>query len=170
VEFYDKVRTEVLRNEDDWPLIATALKTMESYMDPPGSWGLFMEEVRRFLIDIMGMPLNSGLRTALAVQLAHLPSPGRQFPLILELEHDYAAWQDTILITREEGHREDWQDHTPHLSEFGPATLTIDDPNSVCRRAIGKHMYVLGVNLHSWELDSPVARPRMGATSSVQVA
>ena len=59
------------------------------------------------------------------------------------------------------GRRECWQYHTPELAVFGPVTLTIDDPNSVCRRDVGKHMFVLGVNLHSWELESPVARPRM---------
>ncbi len=104
---------------------------------------------------------NSSLRTVLAVQLAHLPSPTRQFPVSLELEHDYVTWQDVVLRAREEGHREDWQDHTPKLAEFGPVTLTIDDPNSVCRRDVGKHMFVLGVNLHSWERESPIARPRM---------
>jgi hypothetical protein len=109
------------------------------------------------------MPDNSGLRTTLAVQLAHLPAPGRQFPHVVQLEHDYMAWQDVLLTSREEGHRDDWQDHIPRLSEFGPATLTILDPGDVCRRDIGYHKNVLDMNLRSWELVSPVARPRLGA-------
>lgn len=161
VAFYDRVRREALADEDTWPVIATTLKTLQGYMAPPGSWGLFIDEIRQFLTKKMDIEDNSSLRTVLAVQLAHLPSPAREFPVRIELEHDYVTWQDVVLRTREEGHREDWQDHTPKLSEFGPVALTIDDPNSVCRRDVGKHMYVLGVNLHSWELESPVARPRM---------
>ena len=133
-------------------------------MAPPGSWGLFIEEIRRYLVDRLGMPDNSGLQTALTVQLAHLPAPGRSFPEILELEHDYAAWQAAMLSSREDGHRDDWEEHTPRLSEFGPATLTIHDPNEVCSRDIGKHRLVLDYNIRTWELQSPVARPRLGIT------
>jgi radical SAM superfamily enzyme YgiQ (UPF0313 family) len=162
VEFYDGIQTEALQHPNEWPVMATILKTLEGYMAPPGSWGLFIEEVRRYLVNNMQMPDDSGLRTTLAVQHAHLPAPGRQFPLIMNLEHDYMAWQDVLLTSREEGHRDDWQNHIPRLSEFGPASLTIDDPGEVCRRDIGYHKNVLDMNLRSWELLSPVARPRLG--------
>jgi len=162
VEFYDKVQTEVLRNPTEWPVISTSLKALERYMTPPGSWGLFMEEVHRFLVDYLGMADDSALRTALAVQHAHLPAPDRQFPFVVELEHDFIAWQEAMFASREAGHREDWQDHIPRLSEFGPTSFTINDPNSVCIRDIGHHKNVLDVNVRSWDLDSPLARPRLG--------
>lgn len=144
--------------------MATTLKTLEGYMAPPGSWGLYMEEVRRYVVEHMGIPEDSGLRTALAVQHAHLPAAGRTFPHAVELEHDFCAWWDTLLTTREEGHREDWEKHIPRLHEFGPATLMIDDPNHICHREIGKPLFLLLYNLRTWELDSPVARPRVGNT------
>ena len=163
VEFYDNVQSEAWRHPHEWPVISTVLRTLESYMAPPGSWGLYIEEIHRYLVTHLGIPDDSGLRTTLAVQHAHLPTPGRQFPDIVKLEHDYMAWQDVLLASREEGHRDDWQDHIPRLSEFGPATLTIHDPNEICRRDIGYHKSTLDFNLRSWELDSPVARPRLGA-------
>lgn len=165
VAFYDQLQSEVARHPSDWPTIGIALRTLESYMAPPGSWGLFIAEVRRFVVERLGVTDDSGLRTALAVQLAHLPAAGRAFPYVLELEHDYVAWQDVLLNTREEGRREDWQDCIPRLSEFGPATLTIDDPNEICRRDVGKPKYFLDYNLRTWELDSPVARPRLRTAS-----
>ena len=131
-------------------------------MAPPGSWGLFINEVRCFLVERLGLPDDSVLRAVLEVQLAHLPAAGRTFPLVLELEHDYPAWQDALYQAREGGHREDWQDHIPQLSEFGPATLTIEDPNEVCRYDVGKPMGALYYTMRSWEMDSPVARPRLG--------
>jgi len=165
VEFYDSIQAEALKHPDDWPVMATILKTLEGYMAPPGSWGLFIEEVRRYLTNNLQMPDNSGLRTTLAVQHAHLPAPGRQFPQVVKLEHDYMAWQEVLLTSREEGHRDDWQDHIPRLSTFGPATLTIHDPGDVCRRDIGYHKNVLDMNLRSWELVSPIARPRLGSAA-----
>ena len=46
--------------------------------------------------------------------------------------------------------------------DFGPSALTINDPNGVCIRDIGHHKQVLDFNLRSWDLDSPLARPRLG--------
>ncbi|MGI9603248.1 MAG: B12-binding domain-containing radical SAM protein [Acidimicrobiales bacterium] len=163
VDFYDAVRAEVFSRPDAWPIIATTLRILEGYMAPPGSWGLFMAEVRRYLVDHLGLPDDSALRTTLAVQHAHLPAPGRTFPQVLELEHDYTAWQDALLTTREDGHRDDWENHIPQLSDFGPASLTVHDPNDICRHDVGKPMGALAFALRSWEMDSPVARPRLGA-------
>ena len=165
VAFYDKVRSDVSRHPDDWPVVSTTLKTLEGYMAPPGSWSLFIAEIGRYLVEVLELADDSALRTALVVQHAHLPAPDRKFPAALELEHDYAAWQDLLLIAREEGHRDDWQDHVPRLCEFGPATLVIEDPSEVCQRDIGKAKVILDLHLHTWELESPVARPRLGAVS-----
>ncbi|MDZ7783912.1 MAG: hypothetical protein U5K56_13585 [Halioglobus sp.] len=161
VEFYDRLRMAALRDPVEWPIISLALKTMERYMAPPASWGLFMNEVRRFVLEELDLPDDAALETALAVQLAHLPAPGRRFPDTLELQHDFAAWWEAVLTTREEGHRDDWQDHAPRLSEFGPASFTVDDPNRICRRDLGTSMYILLINIRTWELDSPVTRPRV---------
>ena len=65
-----------------------------------------------------------------------------------------------MLTSREEGHREDWEKHVPRLSEFGPGTITISDPNKICHLEVGRSLTALGYNLHTWELDSPVARAR----------
>ncbi|NND69443.1 MAG: hypothetical protein HKN19_17770, partial [Halioglobus sp.] len=146
---------------DRWLMISTALNTLEGFMAPPGSWGLFMAEVRSYLIDVLGMPEDSGLRTALKVQHAHLPGPGRVFPEVHELEHDFNAWQEAMFQCREEGNREDWEERIPRLCDFPPATLTIADPNEICRRDMGKSRFALDINLRNWELDSPIARARL---------
>ena len=117
--------------------------------------------MHRFVVTHLKVADDSALRTALAVQLAHLPSPGRHFPHVLELEHDYAAWQEALFAAREGGHREDWETRIPRLAEFGPASLLISDHNQVCCRDIGGSKYALDMNLRTWELDSPVSRARL---------
>ncbi|MDZ7783946.1 MAG: hypothetical protein U5K56_13755 [Halioglobus sp.] len=113
----------------------------------------------------MSLPEDSALETALAVQLAHLPAPERAFPEVLHLDHDFAAWQNEIFSARENGHKNDWEQHVPKLSEYGPATLTIKDPNEVCRVDLGKPMGIMAYAMRSWEMDSLVARPSLGAVS-----
>ena len=161
VEFYDRLRSDVHADPDRWFMMSTALNTLEGFMAPPGSWGLFMAEVRSYLIDVIGMPEDSGLRTALKVQHAHLPGPGRVFPEVYELEHDFTAWQEAMFQCREEGNREDWHERIPRLCDFPPATLKINDPNEICRRDMGKSRFALDINLRNWELDSPIARARL---------
>jgi radical SAM superfamily enzyme YgiQ (UPF0313 family) len=160
IEFYDRLQMEVLQHPREWPVIADTLRSLDSYMAPPGSWSFFIEEVRRYVIDHMGLPDSSGFRTTLAVQHAHLPAADRKFPYTLNLEHDFTAWWNAMLVSREEGHREDWEKHVPSLSEFGPAKITVADPNKICSREVGKSLGALSYNLRTWELDSPVARAR----------
>ena len=160
VKFYDDLQIEALRCPQDWPVISNALKTLPIYMSPPGSWSFFIDEVRRYVVDHLGLTVNSALKTALVVQHAHLPAADRVFPYTLDLEHDFTAWWNAVLTAREEGHREDWEAHVPSLSEFGPATITIADPNKICLLEVGKPLSALDYNLRTWELDSPVARAR----------
>lgn len=166
VAFYDKIRTDVLPHPEQWPVLTSTIGMLENYMGPLGSWALFVEEIHRYLVQHLNIADDSALRTTLAVQLAHMPAAGRRFPETLELEHDFAAWQSALFTAREEGHREDWQDHIPRLSEFGPATFTISDPNEICRRDVGKSKYMLDMNLRTWELESPMARPRLADMAS----
>lgn len=170
IEFYDRVRSEALSHPEQWPIIASAVNTLEGYMAPQGSWGLFIAETRRYIVDYLGLPDDSALRTALSVQHAHMPTPGRVFPDTIALEHDFISWQEALLACREDGHREDWHKHVPRLSEYGPATLVIDDPNEICVRDVGVHKYLLDFGLRSWEFDSPLARPRLGAVSNLLLA
>ncbi|NQX89492.1 MAG: B12-binding domain-containing radical SAM protein [Halioglobus sp.] len=166
VEFYEALRATALRDTRAWPVIAATLRYLEHYMAPPGSWGLFVEEIRRFLLAELGMDNNAALHTVLTVQLAHLPAPDRTFPDVLKLEHDYAAWQDLMLNTREAGHRDDWEAHMPKLAAFGPATLVIEDPEEICSRDVGKHRVVLDMRFRNWELKSPIARARIGSIAA----
>ena len=165
VDFYNRLRIAAQARPQDYPIVLATLSTLEQYMAPPGSWGLFMDEVHRFLINELGVADDSPLRTVLAVQLAHLPSPERKFPQHLELEHDYAAWQQELLQVREAGHRSDWEKHLRPLAEFAPASLVINDPNEVCRIDLGKPMGAIAYAMRSWEMDSAVARPSLGLAS-----
>jgi radical SAM superfamily enzyme YgiQ (UPF0313 family) len=166
VDFYDRLSTDAYADPIAWPATVTALRLLEAFMAPPGSWGLFIDEIRRYLTTELGLPDDSALETALTVQLGHLPAVDRAFPVVLSLPHDYVAWQNELLAARENGHRGDWEQIIPPLSSYPDAELKISDPNDICRTDIGKPMGVLGFALRSWELDSRAARPRLGAATT----
>ena len=108
------------------------------------------------------MPDDDALATVLAVQLAHLPSRDRQqFPETLELAHDLVAWHQMWLDSCDAGHREDWEQRMPALRELGPGTITIDDPDDICRTAVGGSLALFSMRLQAWDFGSPVARPRI---------
>jgi radical SAM superfamily enzyme YgiQ (UPF0313 family) len=167
VDLYDRLSRDAEADPIAWPSIATTVRLSEAFMAPPGSWGLFVDEVHQYLTSVLRVADDSALHTVLTVQLAHLPAVDREFPVLLSLPHDYVGWQDEMLAAREDGHRADWEQMIPPLSSYPAAELKISDPNDICRTDIGKPMGMLGLALRSWELDSRAARPRLGAATAV---
>ena len=51
----------------------------------------------------------------------------------------------------------DWTTRVPHLREYGPAEMVVDDPAGVSQHGQGYDLEE-GI-LDSWEMDSPVSRP-----------
>ena len=108
----------------------------------------------------------SGSRAAIAgfislcanslAQLALIPARDRSFPETVELAHDFPAWQAAVLAAKRD-HGDRWTEVVPRLSSFGPASFTVDDPQSVA--ALGLGMALVYDPDSDWELDSPMARP-----------
>ncbi len=145
---------------DRWPALSLAMRVVPENMVPPVSWQLFIEEMRVFLVERLGVPTGSGLDTVLAVQRAVLPSIGRSFPQTIELAHDVGAWYRDVLRAKDDGHRSTWPDHVAALETYGPTSFTIDDPDHLCEVGLG---FGIDANPHaSWELRSPVARHLAG--------
>ena len=156
VDLYEMLWRAGLDDRNRWPAMSFMFETGPSFMIPPVSWRLFIDEVHRFLVDELGMADDAVLRTALDVQHALLPSRNRRFPQVLELAHDFGRWHTEMLAAKDDGHWFDWVDVVPTLGELPPAVFPIDDPNEVCVHNIGYH--VEGDIFSDWELRSPVSR------------
>jgi hypothetical protein len=136
-------------------------------MAPPCSWSLLMDDVRSYLVDRLGVVADSALDTVLAVQHAVLPAVGREFPHEISLDHDYAAWHQTVAIAKETGDRSTWPERVRPLREQPPARFVVEDPSDVCRSLIGGSIESLSMMLVGWELESPVTRSLMSAAPAV---
>jgi radical SAM superfamily enzyme YgiQ (UPF0313 family) len=154
VELYERIRRQARAHPDRWPLLELVTERVPQYMGPPVSWGLAMAELRRFLVDELGVADDSALEVALAVQHAVLPSSDRTFPVTLELAHDYVSWWSAVREQKRAGNH-DWGASVPPLRDHGPGVLTVDDPVGLVTARIGHpfQLHSLGLN---WELRSPV--------------
>jgi hypothetical protein len=155
VDFYNRLRVDVLESDGRWPTIAFTFRAVPFLGIAPVSWRLFVDEVHRYLCDTLGVADDSALRTVLAVQHALLPAPGRVFPLELQLEHDWASWYQAMTDAKDRGIR-DWTGEVPPLRDLPPAPFIVDDPRAVCSSGMG---YRIEDYYHAdWELRSPVER------------
>jgi hypothetical protein len=155
IELYERLRLDARAHPDRWPALAFTFRVMPFLGTPPVSWRLLVDETRAYVTKVLTLPDDDALDTVLLVQHALLPSRGRQFPVTLELAHDYAAWHRAMVEVKDAGFV-DWEGRVPRLRDLPPGRFTVDDPHDVCGRALGVE---IDENLHgSWELASPVAR------------
>jgi hypothetical protein len=155
VALYDQLRQDVRRRPDEWPTLDFTFRVVPFIGAMPLSWRTFVDEVRRYLVTVVGV-VDDSLETVLQVQHALLPSRDRQFPVTLKLDHDYASWFSRIVEAKDAGRGAGWEQEVPRLSEFGPADFVVNDTHEVCTHGVG---YELDTHEHAtWELDSPVAR------------
>jgi hypothetical protein len=125
-------------------------------MAPPVSWHLTIDEVRRYVVTVLGVPDDSALDTVLQVQHALLPAADRVMPLALQLSHDFETWHAGMLRAKEEGHLEDWHERIPRLVDLPPADFVVEDPNHVCTAGLGFDIEFEPYG--NWEMVSPVGR------------
>lgn len=156
ITFFEQMADVVRADPKRFPTLAFAIESVPMLMVPPVSWSLLLDDVRRYVVEQVGVSDDAALDTVLAVQLAHLPARERRFPDTLELVHDYAAWHGEMKAVRSSGHRSDWETKVPPLRSFGPARLTVEDPHEVCAltQSVGGDF----ARLLPWEFSSAVAR------------
>jgi radical SAM superfamily enzyme YgiQ (UPF0313 family) len=156
VDLYETLWRVSRADRDRYPAMAFVFESGPSLMVAPASWQLFMNEVRTYLTEEIGLPDDDALESVIQVQLGLLPSRNRQFPEVLELPCDFGAWHAAMIAAKDDGHTGDWPAFTPRLRDMPPGHFPIDDPNQVCILNMGYH--VEGDIYSDWELRSPVAR------------
>ena len=157
VDFYERCWRESLASAERWPTMRFTFDALPQAMVVPVSWRLFIDEVHDFLVEEIGLVDDSALRAVLDVQHGILPARDRSFPLRLELAHDYVSWHRSMIDAKDAGHRGDWPDVVPRLTEFGPGHLVVDDPDDVGVLDMGFRLDDSSLAAN-WELRSPVSR------------
>ena len=157
IDLLDQLAAAAEEDPERWPWLWVSLELLPRFMAAPGSWRLLLGDVRRYLVDELGVADDDALDTAIDVQHALLPDHSRRFPDEVGLAHDYGAWWRDVAAAKAAGHLHDWPDHVRALRTYGPSTFRVDDPGLAATRALGGRFHAYGMGLN-WEMDSPVAR------------
>jgi hypothetical protein len=165
-DLYRHLPARVLEHGTRWPALAATVVHGSSVMAPVYSWALVFDDLRRHLAAEYGLG-GSGLDAVLTAQRAILPAPGRTFPATVELPHDVVAWYRDILRAKGSGHRADWTSVVAPLESFGPAPLTVADPDGVSDHLLGVKLETSAVGA-SWELESPLSRAHVAHEEMTQ--
>jgi hypothetical protein len=160
IDFYSQFVTDVTAAPHRWPSAAIAIRVIPEVMVPPVSWRRFVDDVRAYLTERHGVADDTALSTVLEVQHALLPARGRQFPIRLELSHDYPSWHALVAEQRGVGNFDTWPDHVPSLRDLPASTFVVTDPLRTCESALGYPCDSFLYFENSWDLCSPVSRPR----------
>ncbi|MGI9603781.1 MAG: B12-binding domain-containing radical SAM protein [Acidimicrobiales bacterium] len=156
VDFYEGLRHRSIADPHRWPSLANAVLSGPGLMAPPGSWKLYVDDLRDYVVTVHGVADDDALDTVMTVQHAMLPAFDRPAQQVFELAHDYAAWFGALVGVKEGSDRADWASHVAPLRSFGPAAFTVTDPLTLTN-AIGCEIEAHGFGVN-WEYDSPIRR------------
>ncbi len=156
IEIYQRLVAAIDEDREKYPIIAFSIRAVPGLLIPPASWALVVHEAHRFLTEELGVADDAALASVIRVQLAVLPSPGRQMPDQIRLPHDYGRWHEDLVEAALNGHRQDWETVLPKLRDMPAATFMVEDPDKICEFGIGSAED--GDLYGNFELRSPVSR------------
>ena len=123
IDLFDRLWEGAKDDPLRWPLLNFSLNVLHRFMVPPISWSAWLAEVRQFLVEEIGIVDDDALDTMIAVQHALLPDREREFPLTVELAHDYVGWHASMIEAKQHGHLDDWPLHVVPLRDLPAGTL-----------------------------------------------
>lgn len=142
---------EMVQAEPDrLPAVTWVLRFFNREKILPGGWRSFYDQVGKFLVERYAVRADSALAVVLAVNEAVMPDEVREYPLTLDLAHDFERY----FID----HNRLGVETVRPLIEYGPASLTISDPNNIRHIDIEHQQY--DSHQYFWELHSPICRPQ----------
>jgi hypothetical protein len=161
------------RDPNRYPLLNWVLRYFDYYQTRPFGWRSFYDEVRRFLVDELGIPLSSALDDVLQLQAFLMPAPGRQLPATIGLHHDYVAYvKDNTASLWSSGHSEPIKQP---LADYPSATVTVlSDPMGYCNRVEDRSVDPRNETMTDafwmaghFELDWPLVAPYPGVNEGM---
>jgi radical SAM superfamily enzyme YgiQ (UPF0313 family) len=121
----------------EFPVLAWTLENFDLWCVSGLSWSRFYKEACDLLTEAFDLRWDADLETALRLQQAIMPAPGRQLPVVVDLPHDFPAYlRDAATPLYRDGSA---ARPTQPLQAYGPVRLTVvRDPHGIC--AEGLHL------------------------------
>ena len=148
LDFLHQLYNELERHPYKFPALTYASKVFMHYLNVPGGWNEFYNEIADFTEQKYGIPRNSAFVAVLRYNEMVMPDDTFTYPLNVQLEHDVPAY------FRDHNLKDD-QDQRP-LVEYPPSRTTIYNRYAYGHINYNREQY----DSHQvfWELQSPTAR------------
>ena len=148
LDFLHELYNELESSPYKYPALTYASKVFRHYLNVPGGWNEFYNEIADFTWKTYGIPRNSAFDAVLHYNEMVMPDDAFSYPLDVQLEHDVPAY------FRDHNLRQG-QDRQP-LVEYPPARATICNKYAYGHINYNREQY----DSHQvfWELQSPTAR------------
>ena len=150
MDFLQDLLRFVRDKPNQYQQISWAVLFFEQNKYMPGGWNLFYQQVAAYIKLQYGIDNNSSLRTVLSVNEACMPDDTLNYPLQVDLKHDFTAY--FLARTSQSEQRE------MPLADFPPAKFSVSDPNSMVSIDLDYLQY--DNHQYFWELHSEVSRAK----------
>lgn len=150
IDFLQKLFKTVSQYPGQYPQITWAVRFFNQDKTMPGGWSVFYQQVADFIEQSFGIKDDSGLKTILKVNQLCMPDDRVQYPLQVDLAHDFTAYFSAK--SSQASHKD------KPLTDYPAAKFHVSDPNSM----VSIDLDYLQYDSHQffWELHSEVARPK----------
>lgn len=169
----DHIRRTTDADPQRFPVLTWVVDCFDLVAVAPIGWRSFYADLRRFVLEELGVAPSSALDCVIDLQIALMPQPGRTFPSVSWLAHDYLAYyRGAIRSLYVSGAA---TGPVQPLAAYGPASFEITgDPLDLCtfgvrpggdpRSETMQGDFVVGSSV-AYELASPLMRllPYVGA-------
>ena len=135
LDVLDRLRRTLADDPLRYPTVAWTFEYFDLHPTVAVGWSSFYDEIRRFITDELGVEADSGLDCVLTLQQFLMPTPGREFPEVITLAHDYVSYYRSAT----EQLYVDGRPGTPAqpLVTYGPIEFTIEaDPLELCSNGL----------------------------------
>ncbi len=144
--FIQNLLDDCLANPNAYPLLTWAVHYFNNDKSMPGGWASFYQQIGAYLTSRYNVKNDSALQTVIKLSQASMPDDAQQYPIKVELEHDFDAY-----------FKQNQNEFLP-LSAFKSTTMHFSDPNRLSTVDLNSAQY--DSHQYFWELYSSVARPK----------
>ena len=148
LDYLHKLYNEIVDRPYRYPTLTYVSKVFQYYLNVPGGWQQFYDEIAEFTESQFGVERDSAFDAILYFNETVMPDDALSYPLNVQLNHDIPAY------FRDNNLRQS-QDRRP-LRSYPPAQVTIHDKYLYGHINYNREQY----DSHQifWELQSPTAR------------
>lgn len=144
--FIENLLDDCVAEPNAYPLLTWAVHFFNQDKSMPSGWTAFYQQLKDYIVARYQVADNSTLNTIIKVSQATMPDDAQNYPISLNLAHDFHAY-----------FRQN-KESFKALHTFAQSTMVFSDPNRLSNVDLNSAQY--DSHQYFWELYSSVARPK----------